>query len=87
MFIDVPDILADYPNADLTVTDVKVDGNSISFSDEIITREAGDDPNTLRRYFFHPWGLNGNDAPNYNFTESIEVTFTVKFDTGEPFIK
>lgn len=87
MFIDVLDILADYPNADLIIKDVKIDGNSISFSDEAIVRGAGDDPTTLRRYFFHPWGLNGDDAPNYDFTESIEVTFEVKMDSGEPFIK
>lgn len=87
MFIDVENILLDHPNADLTITDVKIDGNSISFSDEIIQRGAGDDPNTLRRYFFHPWGLNQDIASDYNFTESLEVTFEVKFDTGEPFIK
>ncbi|MDE6633112.1 MAG: hypothetical protein K2K23_08960 [Muribaculaceae bacterium] len=87
MFLDVPDILLDYPNADVIIKDVKLDGNSISFSDEVISRGAGDDPNTLRRYFFHPWGLNPDEAPKYNFTSTLEVTFEVKMDTGEPFIK
>ncbi|MDE6291115.1 MAG: hypothetical protein K2M16_06245, partial [Muribaculaceae bacterium] len=87
MFIDVPEILLDHPNADLIIKDVKIDGNSISFSDEIIERGTSEDPNTLRRYFFHPWGLNPDIAPDYNFTESLEVTFEVKMDTGEPFIK
>lgn len=86
MFMDIPDILLDYPNADVVIKDIKVDGNSISFSDESIQRCAGDDPNTLRRYFFHPWGLNQDDAANYNFTSTLEVTFEVKMDTGEPFI-
>ncbi len=87
MFLDVPDILLDYPNADVIIKDVKIDGNSISFSDEVISRGAGDDPNTLRRYFFHPWGLNPDEAPKYVFNSSLEVTFEVKMDTGEPFIK
>ena len=87
MFLDIPDILLDYPNADVVIKDVKTDGNSISFSDESIQRGAGDDPNTLRRYFFHPWGLNQDTSANYNFTESIEVTFEVIMDSGEPFIK
>ena len=87
MFLDIPDILLDYPNADVVIKDVKTDGNSISFSDESIQRGAGDDPNTLRRYFFHPWGLNQDTKGNYNFTESIEVTFEVIMDSGEPFIK
>ena len=87
MVLDFPDILLDYPNADVVIKDVKTDGNSISFSDESIQRGAGDDPNTLRRYFFHPWGLNQDTSANYNFTESIEVTFEVIMDSGEPFIK
>ena len=87
MFLDIPDILLDYPNADVVIKDVKTDGKSISFSDESIQRGAGDDPNTLRRYFFHPWGLNQDTSASYNFTESIEVTFEVIMDSGEPFIK
>ena len=87
MFLDIPDILLDYPNADVVIKDVKTDGKSISFSDESIQRGAGDDSNTLRRYFFHPWGLNQDTSANYNFTESIEVTFEVIMDSGEPFIK
>lgn len=87
MFLDVAGILLDHPNADLFIKEVLVDGNSISFSDEAVLRSVGDDPNTLRRYFFHPWGLNGDEAPKYNFTSTLEVTFEVKMDTGEPFVK
>ncbi len=87
MYMDIPDILIDYPNADVIIKDIKVDGNSISFSDETIQRCVGDDPNTLRRYFFHPWGLNQDDGPNYNFSSSLEVTFEVKMDSGQPFIQ
>lgn len=87
MSLDVAGILLDHPNADLFIKEVLVDGNSISFSDEAVLRSVGDDPNTLRRYFFHPWGLNGDEAPKYNFTSTLEVTFEVKMDTGEPFVK
>lgn len=87
MYMDIPDILIDYPNADVIIKDVKLDGNSISFSDEVIERGVGDDPNTLRRYFFHPWGLNQDLAPNYVFNSSLEVTFEVKMDTGVPYKK
>ncbi len=87
MFIDIPDILADYPNADCIIKDVKVDGNSISFSDDVVQRCPGDDPTTLRRYFFHPWGLNSDEAPKYVFDSSLEVSFEIKMDTGTPFVE
>lgn len=89
MYLDIQKILRDYPNADATIKDVKIDGISIAFDDAAIDRSAGDDANTLRRYVLNPW----NDA-NYfvangislGFSSSFSITIHVTMDTGSPFI-
>ena len=81
---------------------MKVDGNDLIFIEltySVITRTVGDDSTTGRRYILNPWGnpdtANG-DTRNYNyetllpkfaFGDKIEVTFTVKYDVGEPVLK
>lgn len=87
MYLDVLDILGTYPNMDVAIKDIQVDGKSISFDDTVIERGVGDDPATARRYIINPWGATADTAPNYVFTSSIAVTVTVKLNNGTPFVK
>ncbi len=87
MYIDVVKILADHPNCDMVVKDIKVDGQSVEIDDAAIDRGAGDDgPNAARRYILNPWGATAGDAPKYVFNSSISVTLSIKMDNGTPFI-
>lgn len=86
VYLDMYKILKDNPNIDIVIKDIKVDGTSIDFDDEMIDRVEGDDPTTARRYILNPWGANADDAPKYMFNSSLTVTITVKMDTGNPFI-
>lgn len=87
MYLDIMKILKKYPNMDVAIKDIKVDGNSISFDDASIDRVVGDAETTARRYILNPWGATASDAPKYAFTSSIAVTISVKMDNGTPFIK
>lgn len=87
IYLDVLKILADYPNMDMSIKDIKVDGKSIEFDDALIDRGVGDAPTTARRYILNPWGDTAGDAPKYVFSSSIEVTLHVVLDNGEPYIK
>jgi hypothetical protein len=86
IYLDVNKLLKDYPNCDMIVTDIKVDGISIEFDDEAITRTTGDGTTATiaRRYIVNPWGSTAGDASNYVFSSSLEVTVDIVFDTGEP---
>ena len=102
MYLDIAKLLKKHPNADIVINSVKVDGNELignALTDSDITRTVGDDSTTGRRYILNPWGnpdtANG-DTRNYNyetllpkfaFDDKIEVTFTVKYDVGEPVLK
>lgn len=86
MYLDVLKILKDNPNMDMAVKDIKVDGTSIEFDDTVIDRGQGDAETTARRYILNPWGATKDDAGKYVFSSSIEVTISVKMDTGAPFI-
>ncbi len=86
MYLDILKLLKDYPNCDVEVTDIKVDGTSIEFDDSIIDRGIGDAETTARRYILNPWGATADDADKYVFTSSIEVTIYVTFENGTPFI-
>ncbi len=87
MYLDILDILGTYPNMDVAIKDIQVDGKSISFDDTAIERGVGDDPTTARRYILNPWNATAATAPNYVFTSSIAVTITVKLNNGTPFVK
>ena len=86
IYLDVMKILADHPNMDMSIKDIKVDGQSIAFDDTAIDRGAGDAATTARRYILNPWGATAGDAPKYSFTSTIEVTLHVVFDNGAPYI-
>lgn len=102
MYLDIPKLLKKHPNADIVINSVKVDGNELigsAFTDSDIIRGVGDDSATGRRYILNPWGNpdpEKGDTRNYNyesllpqfaFSDKIEVTFTVKYDVGEPVLK
>ena len=87
MYLDIMKILKKYPNMDVAIKDIKVDGNSISFDDVVIDRGVGDTETAARRYILNPWGATAADAPKYVFTSSIAITISVKMDNGTPFIK
>ena len=88
LWIDCFKLLGKNPNCDVIIKDIKVDGNSISFNDADISRGAGDDPATARRYICNPWGLAPcfSSADLFKFNSEITVTVEVKFDSGKPFI-
>ena len=96
MYLDVIKVLQTHPNFDMTITDIRVDGSSIAFDDELIERCTGDETDTngdgitARRYILNPWNsdnyfmANGYDV--LAFSSSIEIDIYVEFETGEPFI-
>lgn len=87
LYLDVVGILDDYPNCDIAITDIQVDGSSVYFDDDEISRSEGDDSSTARRYIVNPWEEStANDAPYYSFSSSIAVTVQVTMDTGTPFV-
>lgn len=86
LYLDVVGILDDYPNCDVAITDIQVDGSSVSFDDDEISRSEGDDSSTARRYIVNPWGSTADDASYYSFSSSIAVTVQVTMDTGTPFV-
>lgn len=90
LYLDILKILKDYPNMDVAIKDIKVDGASIEFDDAAISRGYPDDDattNSARRYILNPWNTDSAETTSrYVFTSSIEVIVTVKFDNGTPFI-
>ena len=96
MYLDVVKILSKYPNFDMTITDIRVDGKSIDFDDSQIERGAGDEkdaaenPISARRYILNPWNPNNyfmvNGIGVLAFSSSIEVDVKIQYETGVPFI-
>ena len=90
IYLDVKKILGKYPNMDMVITDMRVDGQSIAFDDALIDRGVGDDATTARRYILNPWNsdnyfmANGYDV--LKFASSIEVDIKIIYDNGTPFI-
>lgn len=94
LWLDVQKILKSRPNCDVELKDIKIDGTSISFDDAAISRSRAADKqedagyNHARRYICNPWGLascfSGLDI--FHPTKNVEVTFSVVFDNGTPFI-
>jgi hypothetical protein len=93
MFLDVAKILKKHPNTDMTLKSIKVDGAEMLGSEEgmddaTISRGIGDDPTTGRRYILNPWNEESATHTHlFKFSNSIEVTITVKFDVGEVVLK
>lgn len=96
VYLDVIKVLQKYPNFDMTITDIRIDGSSIDFDDTLIDRCTGDETDTegngitARRYIINPWNSENyfmaNDCvSNWCFSSSIEVDIDVTFDTGTPF--
>jgi hypothetical protein len=65
LYLDVFKIKKDHPNVKMTITDIKVDGKSISFDDSAIEEGSGDAATTYRRYIVNPWGATAASASNY----------------------
>ena len=90
LYLDILKILKDYPNMDVAIKDIKVDGVTIEFDDAAISRGYPDDKpesQSARRYILNPWNeASAATTSRYVFTSSIEVIVTVKFDNGTPFI-
>ena len=99
LYIDCSKLLGDHPNCDVIIKDIKVDGTSVSFDDSKIDRGVGDDKTTFRRYVLNPWQdpqvafpqadgiVPKNDGfPSFKCSTGIDVTVTVKLDTGTPVV-
>lgn len=85
LYLDIEKLLGDHPNCSVDITDIKVDGKSISFDNSKIERSAGDQATTARRYIVNPWGATAGDAASYKFSKSLAVSIHVKMDNGKPF--
>ncbi len=88
VYLDIPGLLGDHPNCDITITDIKIDGVSIDFDDTIMERCAGDDPATARRYIVNPWSGDAGSAQYqsaFAHSSSVAVTFNIVYDNGTPF--
>ena len=85
LYLDIEKLLGDHPNCSVDITDIKVDGKSVPFDDNKISRSAGDQASTARRYISNPWGATAGDIDNYKFSQSLSVTVRVKMNGGKPF--
>lgn len=96
MYLDVVKVLAKYPNFDMVITDMRVDGKSIAFDDSQIERCGGDEKDaagkdiTARRYILSPWNKENyfmvNGIGVLGFSSTLEVDVQVTMDAGKPFI-
>lgn len=93
MYLDVLKLLKKHPNADIIIKSIKIDGNEILGSEEglddaTISRGVGDDPTTGRRYILNPWNDESKThTAAFKFSNTLEVTVTVKYDVGEVVLK
>lgn len=92
LWLDCEKFLRDHPNGDIIITDIKVDGSSISFDDNVISRGYPDDnaeTQSARRYICNAWSL-ASCFPSLDIfkpSNGIDVTIKVVYDNGKPFIK
>lgn len=89
LWVDLYKVLPKFPNCDIVIKEIKIDGNSIAFDDNAISRKPADENNPVdaRRYIYNPWGP-ASCFPNkevFLFNNEITVTVDVKFDNGQPF--
>ena len=82
IYLDIVGLLKDHPNADVVITKIDVDGNELSFDDEIINRGVGDDATIYRRYILNPWAqVVAFPDPNvFAVTSSITISVTVSYN-------
>lgn len=84
-YIDVEKILGKYPNADVVINSIKVDGNPVSYDDANIPYDIDSDIHA-RRTIVNAWNddlWNSGAYDAFKATSTIEIAFTVKFDCGE----
>ncbi|MGM9699137.1 MAG: hypothetical protein ACI3Y0_10910 [Prevotella sp.] len=96
IYLDVVKILSKYPNFNMTITDMRVDGKSIDFDDSQIERCTGDEKDaagnaiTARRYILNPWNPSNYFMANgygvLAFSSSLEVDMKIEYETGTPFL-
>ncbi|MDE5814562.1 MAG: hypothetical protein K2H72_09770 [Muribaculaceae bacterium] len=87
VFLDCYKILDDYPNCDIFIDSIKVDGNDIGMPDDAISRGVGDADNIARRYILNPWNDDSASwTPKFVVTQNLSVTITVSFENGTPFV-
>lgn len=93
LWLDVEKLLKAHPQCDVILKDIKIDGTSIAFDDAAISRSAAGDAdpdiNHARRYICNPWGLAScfSGFEIFHPKKNVEVTFTLIFENGEPFVK
>ena len=88
LWVDAFKLLKDYPNCDVVIKKILIDGKDLPFDDSAISRSEGDSPTTARRYICNAWGL-ASCFPStevFLFNDKIEVTVDIIFDNGKPFI-
>ncbi len=87
IYLDMYKVLKKYPNMDMEITSIKVDGSETTFDDTAISRGAGDGSSDARRYILNPWNdESAATTSNFLFSEKLEVTIKVTLETGTPFI-
>lgn len=89
LWVDCYKLYAKYPNCDIIIKEIKVDGVPLAFNDDDISRGTADDNGVdARRYICNAWGLAPcfSSTAQFVFDNEITVTVEVKFDAGKPFI-
>lgn len=94
LWLDVNKIMKKHEDCDVVILDIKKDGVSMAFDDSAISRTRASDKveedgyTAARRYICNPWGLAScfSGLDEFHATTGFEVTFTVKFSTGSPFV-
>lgn len=87
LWIDCKKILGKYPNCDIIIKKILIDGKELAFDDSAISRSKGDEADTARRYICNPWGLATcfNDMSVFLFNSEIRVTVEVRYETDTTF--
>ncbi len=89
VFLDCYKILNDYPNCDLYINEIKVDGNVLGLSNDDINHCPGDEPHIARRYILNPWGDTAfleEWTPKFKVSQNLSITVTVSFENDKPFL-
>lgn len=86
-YIEVEKILAKYPNCDVKINWVAVDGTRIDIGDETAYAYSAEVDINARRTLVNAWNLAACpvDAFSFRASSSIEINFTVTFDSGTPY--
>lgn len=89
LYMDVEKILAKNPNAEVIINSIKKDGVATDITDDMVERGVGDAPEILRRYIVNPWNEDTAPVmtPKLNGATSVTVDFTVRMDSGTPWVQ